>query len=185
MQIVQPIRDKDQLEQMQEILKAKNLRNYIYFMVGIYTGLRVGDIMKLTVGDFRDQEHLHIREQKTGKIKRLKINPRLRKAVNEYIKDRPDHEYLIKSRQGANRPLTRVRAYQILKEVGTQIGFKEIGTHTLRKTFGYHFYRSGPLKQQSVAFLMQWYNHSSEKITLRYIGVLQDEFDEAITKFKF
>jgi integrase len=56
----------------------------------------------------------------------------------------------------------------------------EIGTHTLRKTFGYHFYQ----QTKDVAMLQEIFNHSSPAITLKYIGVNQDSMDRAMTKFK-
>lgn len=58
---------------------------------------------------------------------------------------------------------------------------EEIGTHTLRKTFGYHFYK----KTKDVAMLQDIFNHSAPVVTKRYIGITQDEIDEAIDKFNF
>ncbi|WP_342668518.1 tyrosine-type recombinase/integrase [Cytobacillus solani] len=55
----------------------------------------------------------------------------------------------------------------------------EIGTHTLRKTFGYHFYQ----KYKDVAVLQQIFNHSSPAVTMRYIGINQDIMDEAVDGF--
>jgi len=56
---------------------------------------------------------------------------------------------------------------------------EEIGTHTLRKTFGYHFYK----KTNDIALLMELFNHSSQSITLRYIGMNQDFMDEQLIDF--
>jgi integrase len=59
------------------------------------------------------------------------------------------------------------------------VGLEEIGTHTLRKTFGYHFY----LETHDIGLLQELFNHSSPKITLRYIGITQDTVDNAYENF--
>ena len=50
----------------------------------------------------------------------------------------------------------------------------EIGTHTLRKTFGYHAYQNG----SSLELLMDIFNHSSKAQTLRYIGITEEQKKE-------
>lgn len=55
-----------------------------------------------------------------------------------------------------------------------------IGTHTLRKTFGYHFYQ----KYKDLALLQELFNHSAPSVTLRYIGINQDMIDDAMREFK-
>ena len=84
-------------------------------------------------------------------------------------------DYIFKSRQGKNRPITRVRAYDILREAAQHCDLTEIGTHTLRKTFGYLVYQN----DKDVALLQDIFNHSAPYITLKYIGVNQDAIEEA------
>ncbi len=67
----------------------------------------------------------------------------------------------------------------MLNTAGGKIGLKEIGTHTLRKTFGYHFYK----ETKDVALLQNIFNHSAPSVTLRYIGINQDIIDKAIDNF--
>ncbi|PEB90278.1 site-specific integrase, partial [Bacillus toyonensis] len=45
MNFVQPIRDPEQIQQIKEYLKEKSERNYILFVMGINTGLRISDIL--------------------------------------------------------------------------------------------------------------------------------------------
>ncbi|MCU7676264.1 site-specific integrase [Bacillus thuringiensis] len=179
MNFVQPIRDPEQIQQIKEYLKEKSERNYILFVIGINTGLRISDILKLKVGDLKGS-HISMREMKTGKQKRIQITAALRRELKWYIEDMEDYEYLIKSRQGKNRPIGRSMAYKILSTTAVEFGLNEIGTHTLRKTFGYHMY----MQTKNIALLMEIFNHSSERVTLRYIGVNQDVMDKAMTKFR-
>ena len=98
--------------------------------------------------------------------------------LSPYIEDKEDQEYLFKSRQGKNKPITRGRAYAILRAAALANGLDEIGTHTLRKTFGYHVYQ----EEKDVALLQDIFNHSAPYITLKYIGVNQDAIDQAYQK---
>ena len=116
-----------------------------------------------------------MREMKTGKQKRIQITAALRRELKWYIEDMEDYEYLIKSRQGKNRPIGRSMAYKILSGAAAEFGLDEIGTHTLRKTFGYHMY----MQTKNIALLMEIFNHSSERVTLRYIGMNQDVMDKS------
>lgn len=183
MQVVQPIRDLQKIHQIEKILKKQSMRNYLLFRIGIYSGLRISDILKLKVKDLRGQTHFTLREQKTGKAQKLKIQPDLRREIEEYIKDKDDEEYLFKSQKGKNSPIQRIQAWRILNDAAKQVGINgEIGCHTLRKTFGYHFYKySGG----DIAILQKIFNHSSSQVTLRYIGILQDEIDKLIDGFNY
>jgi len=178
MNFVQPIRERNKIAEIKLILKHHSYRDYFLFTVGINTGLRISDILKLQVRDVRDRTHITIKEQKTGKGKRLKINTALRSIIDEYITGMDDEDYLFPSRKGSG-PIGRVQAYKVLNTAARKVGLDEIGTHTLRKTFGYHFYQ----KTRDVAQLQEILNHSAPSVTLRYIGINQDIIDGAIEDF--
>ena len=179
METVQPIRELSKIQAMKNALLKNNMRDYLLFCVGINTGLRISDILELRVADVRGKSHIIITEQKTGKIKRFKINGSLQQTLEPYISDMQDAEYLFQSHKGKNKPITRVQAYRILNDAAKRVGLSEIGTHTLRKTFGYHFYK----KYKDVALLQELFNHSAPSVTLRYIGINQDIMDKAIDEF--
>lgn len=151
------------------------------FEIGIYTGLRISDILKLKVGNVRKRKNISIRESKTGKQKIIPINAILKTELDAYIAGKPDDEYLIKSRETVNKPLTREMAYKILNEVGSKFGLESIGTHTLRKTFGYHYY----MKTKDIVTLQKIFNHSTPETTLRYIGIQQETINKAIRDFRY
>lgn len=175
MKVVQPIRDFDKVEEIMRLLKARNERDYILFMTGLYTALRISDILRIRVEDIQT-DYLNIREKKTSKFRRVYLNPTLKKALREYIADKEPHEYLIKSREGGNKPISRAMAYKILKDAAKEVGLDSIGTHSLRKTFGYFVYKD----TKDVAALQKLFNHSNPEETLRYIGIEQDNVDTLI-----
>lgn len=178
MNLVQPIRDKDIIEEIKEILKERNYRNYILFMIGINTGLRISDILRLRVRDVKGWR-ITIRMKKTGEIINLKMPKPLKKDLRDYIKDKPDNEYLIKSRIGKNKPISRKMAYVILSDVAREFDLDSIGCHSLRKTFGYHLYQ----KRKDVASLQELFGHEDPSYTLRYIGINQDTLDSIMDSF--
>lgn len=180
MNYVEPIRDPVIVKQICVYLKETSQRNFILFFLGIYSGLRISDILKLRVADVYNKNSINIREKKTGKQKIYSINPMLKKELREYCEGKPLNEYLIKSREGENKPLTRERAYQIIKEIGDYFCIPDLGTHTLRKTFGYHHYQ----QYKDVVMLQKIFNHASPEITLKYIGYEQENIDKSIKNFK-
>lgn len=181
MKVVQPIREKSKIEDIKKILREKNERNYIMFVIGIYTGLRISDILQLKVKDLKNQEYIILKEKKTRKSQRIFINPILKRDLKKYLENRNEEEYIIKSRKGINKPLQRDMAYKLLARAAEEMDMDEIGCHTMRKTFGYHYYA----KNKDIGFLMQLFNHSKESITLRYIGVNQDLRDKAMKNFRY
>lgn len=181
MNFVQPIRDKEKIEEIKSLLKERSQRDYFLFFMGINTGLRVSDLLNLKVKDVRNKTHITIKEEKTDKTKRFPLYT-IQNDIEAYIKSMKDSSYLFPSRERNNgvRPLSRHQAWKILSDVGKVAGLDEIGTHTLRKTFGYHFYQ----KTKDVAMLQELFNHSSPSVTLKYIGINQDMIDTVMKEFK-
>ncbi|WP_153731560.1 site-specific integrase [Sporosarcina obsidiansis] len=180
MKFVEPIRDVEKIEEMKNYLKSTSGRNYLLFVFGIYSTLRISDILSLKKKDVLG-ERLILVEKKTTKVKEILISPRLRRELKPYIKDLEDDDYLFSSRKGENKPISRTTAYRVLRSAGEACGLDRIGTHSMRKTFGYHFYE----RTKNIALLQELYGHSSEEITKRYIGINQDILDKAIRNFDY
>lgn len=178
-EMVNPIRNKKKIDSMKMYLKGKNPRDYCLFTLGINSGLRVSDLLSLTVADVWRNGHIADRivlhEQKTGKHKDFPISTSSKQAITEYLATRPNADeadpLFLSEKGGAIR---RETAWRILNEAASAVGITDsIGTHTLRKTFGYHAYKQGT----DITVLMKMMNHSSPGITLRYIGITQDQMD--------
>lgn len=176
---VYPIKDIDTVLDIADYLKSQYERNYVMFMTGIYSGLRVSDILPLRVRDVKGKEYIHIYEQKTGKENRFIINDELKEILEEYIRGMKDYEFLFKSRKGYNKPITPGHAYKILREAGEKFGIESLGTHSMRKTFGYLSYQ----KTKDAVTIQKIFNHSDMSYTLRYIGIHQEEKDTFMKKF--
>ncbi|NLV58660.1 MAG: tyrosine-type recombinase/integrase [Clostridiales bacterium] len=193
MKVVQPIRNPEVLEVCYDIARAHDRRARkgsvsweLILVVGLNTSLRVSDFTRFRVRDLRGREYAQLQTKKTGKEARILINPAARKEINRLLSGRPTEEYAFQSRERdpstkLMRPITRQRAYQIINRIARQAGIEErIGCHTLRKTFGYHYYKM----TGDVVSLQRILGHSNRRDTLVYIGVIQEEIDESLKKFK-
>ncbi|MDQ0885040.1 integrase [Paenibacillus sp. V4I9] len=189
MEFVQPIRDKKQINAMKKILKATNLRDYCLFTVGINSGLRISDLLKLKMSDVVDKNsnikaRIYIREKKTNKVKDFPISAAASMALKEYFDEREDYSYeeplfICRKQHAGKASLQRDQAYKVINNAAKSIGIKDrIGTHTLRKTFGYHAYQSGV----DITLIQKLLNHTTPNTTLRYIGITQDDMDDVYLK---
>lgn len=181
MKYVEPIKNKKTIGRILTYTKKQSERNFIMLMLGFYTGLRISDILNLKVRDVYRKRHIYLKEGKTDKNKLFPINKELKLYLDNYCKGKEQYEYLICSREGINKPITRQRAYQIVKETCEMFGLEHMGCHTLRKTFGYHHYN----QYKNIALLQKIFNHSKPSITLIYIGIEQQEIDASVEGISF
>ena len=184
--IVEPIKNKRDLERIEVFLERHSRRNRLIFAFGINTGLRVSDILGLNVEDVDGKSYVEIKEKKTGKYKRFPLNTKLKALIKDYLQNERCKSYSL----AENEPLflgkkhcrlDRSQVYRFLNEACKQLGITaNVGTHTMRKSFGYHFYK----QYNDVALLQKILNHSSPAITLRYIGIAQEEIDFSYNNFE-
>jgi len=181
MMFVNPIKSEKKINEMiMRMTDEGKYREALLFIIGINTGLRISDILKLKWGDLQ-RDFVVIKEQKTGKTRKIVWNQAVRDFVSEFF-DQFSHdsnEYIFVSESNRNRGKIWSRQYvwKILNEYARAVGIVEpIGTHTLRKTFGYMLYKRGT----PVEYIQKLLNHSSPQITLRYIGIEQQELDNLV-----
>ena len=186
MNVVLPIKDEKKIRLMKLVLRDRNkrgegLRNLLLFVFGINTALRISDLLSLTVGDVRDDDgtiysNVRIREKKTGKIKEFYINDSVREVLKEYLRSDMVSATSLFPSYKTKMAITPSQAWRILNSAAEAVGLKRIGTHTLRKTFGYHMYQKS---DRNLGLVQKLLNHSSSGETLRYIGIEQEDMNEA------
>lgn len=178
MTTVEPIRNKDEIKKVEKILAHQSQRDLVLFTLGINSGLRISDILALNVGDVRMKTYIQLVEKKTGKTKKIPINAKLKPMFDTFTSKRDYDEPLFLT--AFNNRLNRIAAYTIIKDACASAGIEaHIGTHTMRKTFGYHYYK----KFRDLALLQKIFNHSNPQVTLRYIGIEQDQIEDSYTNF--
>lgn len=189
MSTTQPIKTHLQIEQLKNYYfkENPNLRNYALICLGMNSALRISDLLELKwkdVYDFNTEHfltHIQIQEGKTKKQTRIALNQNAIQALQTYKKSpvpsEPDN-FLFPGKKNDTH-LCRSQAFRIIKKAGQQLHFEtDISCHSLRKTFGYHAWKSGI----PPAVLMEIYNHSSYQITKRYLGINQDDKDGVFLK---
>ena len=184
---VEPIKNKTKTMQMYQYLNKKDPKYALIFKFGLNTGLRISDIIPLKVKDILNsngqfREYLVLKEKKTGKEKKIKLNNALREALSIYINKNnfTEESYIFPSQKGGH--LGRIQVYRVLKEAAGVIGIENFGTHSLRKTWGYWTYKAS---HYNIGLIMDTFNHSSQSITLRYIGMNQEQKDELYSIVQF
>lgn len=183
--LVEPIKNKLQVKAVEKYLENYSKRNQLIFIFGINTGLRVSDILELDISDVKNKSYIEIREKKTGKYKRFPLNNKLKTLIKEYLRER-EQKYSITEGEPLfigkkHCRLNRSQVYRFLRDACKKVGLSiNAGTHTMRKTFGYHHYK----QFNDIALLQKILNHSSPSITLRYIGIDQETIDISYNSFE-
>lgn len=185
---VEPLRTAEDIEEMKLAIKRGNkgtpkrpelaARDQLIFLLGINTGLRVNDLVRLKVMDVKNQDILTIREGKTHKRREINVGM-LQAEIQRYIADKQPNDYLFTSQKGS-KAISTTQVYRILTDAADYLGRNDVGTHTMRKTFGYHHYK----QFKDVAILQEIFNHAAPSITKRYIGIRQDEINASLNKFR-
>ena len=183
---VDPIKDRKKIKRIKKmLLEDKKYRELALFKLGLNSALRVSDLLRLRWRDVFDENgrykaQVSLKEKKTGKTKGFPLEKETKKYLDKireegFVYD--EAEYVFKSH--SNRNLTghwsRQYVYDFLNSYARRAHVKgRIGSHTMRKSFGYHAYQKGV----SIEKLQKIFNHSSKRQTLDYIGITQEEIDE-------
>ena len=157
-------------------------RNALLVAAGCYLGLRISDLLRLRWADILSEEFI-LEEQKTGKVRTLRVNSSLQRFAASCRKQMGNpsvEDYIFVSERGG-KPISRQAVDVMLKKVkyGYRVrSAKVFSSHTLRKTFGRRVWLQECEKgrgAQALLLLCDVFNHSSVSITKRYLGIRQEE----------
>lgn len=160
--------------------RDKEYKFCLLISVGVFTGLRISDLLKLRFNQFSDTEILTIQEQKTKKTRRIKINPDLKEIVERVkgkmnVKD--SNQFIFLNKYGT-KPIDKSYVNVKLKEIFKQYGIVLEGnasSHLFRKTLGNRVLRLNNYSNEAVILLMECFSHSSPAITRKYLGIREKE----------
>lgn len=170
---VEPLRLKSEIEQMKVLLKRKSFRDYLLFVIGINTGMSFKELLNLKFSEIILNHSVNDSIIKNGK--EYPVNTNLKKEINFYFQSLKskviENRYVFENKE-FGKPINRSHAYRVLNDAAKLAGIPaKIGTHTLRKTYGYHYYS----QNHNLKVLQKLFNHSSKDFTLKYIGVFFDK----------
>jgi integrase len=175
---VNAIKSKADLERVETFI-TKHYSEVISdaWRFGLQVSLRVSDLLAIEFSDIKN-DMLTVKAQKTSKSIQIRLNG---KAL-DIVKRRKAYgnKYLFQSTsnraKSTNKPITRQTLSKALQDASSIID-TVINTHSMRKTWGYFQYRN----TNNIALVQKALQHSSTAHTLRYIGIDQDELDDAFT----
>ena len=185
MNFVEPIRDRKKLAQIKNLLRGqKRFRDLLLFVAGINSALRISDLLELKVAHFLDEQgkirqRFWIKEQKRSKRQEVVINESIREALKEYwsaypgIKEKQENYIFFNPKfNDYSHPIKRGQSWKFITSICREVGLRgNFGTHSLRKTWGYHARMQGV----DLALIMHKLNHESIAYTKRYLGITDDE----------
>lgn len=183
-----PIVSREKVLDIQDYLRYKNERNYILFLVGVTTGYRAGDLVKLKVRDIKEairRNEFIIYEGKKMNTKNIReknrrpriveLIPEVEKILKEYIKDKKDYEYLFQSRKGNNKHIGVQAVSNTLKEAGAYFGLQDISAHSMRKTYAHKIYMES---DKDIVAVKELLGHRSTEETKLYIGLDKEKYHQ-------
>ncbi len=181
----EPIRELKDIRNIKKLLADKP-RDLAIFVIGCNTALRSIDLLKLKVGQVRHLkvgDSLCVREQKTGKSKDICINNAVFDVVQKLLKhlgeEAKDTDYLFQSRKSRGKlstPTLNAMVKSWCKDIRLKIN---AGSHTLRRTAGY---QHRVQFNTDVPTLMVMFNHSTQRQTLSYLGIQEQDVQDAYMK---
>lgn len=203
-----PEHDAEPIKSMEDIFKIseylienKKFRDNMLFIVGINFGLRVSDLRMLRFSNlindnFTFRNNFAVFEQKTRNTRKRKknrcitINHAVIEAVTLYLVNTPGvslSDYMFRNcsnnKKSKNEPLNPRSIYRILNDAADALDLNiRVGTHTLRKTFCYHQMVMSHNDSRKLLLLQKMLGHSSPAQTLDYIGITEEEIEEAYSK---
>ena len=159
--------------------------------IGVNTALRISDLLVLTMAQVKSldpkQPALKLKEKKTGKTRKIVINKTALQVMQRRLKDNPTHKWLFQSealnlgKRRRAQPINRRSVSRVFQQVGQSVAPKlALGTHSMRKTRGYAMHKAG----RSIESIAKVLNHSSPAVTMRYIGLVQQDIDDSYSEFE-
>ena len=200
-QLVLPIKDTQMLNQVLTTLRDNfkyGQRNYTIFQVGKATLLRVSDVISLSKTDVFEENgdikrNAYIVDKKTKKQNTLYLRPveddllKYQNWLMRYQMDNPkmkvyDSPWLFPSFANPDNHISGHTYYEVMQKVGDLLGINYLGTHTMRKTGAYRVYEQS---NHNIGLVMKLLNHSSEAVTLNYLGLDQESREHILDSINF
>ena len=180
---VDPIRTMKDVNAIRKLLNDKP-RDLLLFNLGVGSGIRCGDLLKLKIADIMDRnlyDKITIVEGKTKKINYILINKNIFKSINIYLESLQNIDpeyYVFKSRKGRNYPISIYYVGLLVKKWTSMINLKgNFGAHSLRKTWATI---QRLVYNVDISLVQKRLNHNSSSVTKAYIGIIDSEIEDIL-----
>jgi len=170
--------------------KDENYKFCLLISIGVFTGLRISDLLSLTYSDLLSNETFTLREMKTKKQRSIKVNKDLKEIVSRIVSklNITNLNQLIFINKYGTKSIDKSYVNVKLKELVKKYRLKldgNVSTHTFRKTLGRRVMEVNNYSNESLVLLMELFGHSSMNITKRYLGIREQEIHNVYDSLTF
>lgn len=170
--------------------KDENYKFCLLISIGVFTGLRISDLLSLTYSDLLSNETFTLREMKTKKQRSIKVNKDLKEIVSRIVSKSniTNLNQLIFINKYGTKSIDKSYVNVKLKELVKKYRIKidgNVSTHTFRKTLGRRVMEVNNYSNESLVLLMELFGHSSMSITKRYLGIREQEIHNVYDSLTF
>lgn len=191
-----------------KLKQQQAVRNKLLFKLGINLGIRASDLRTLKWsfffefknGDLVFKEYYALqpkKQRKQHKFVKLFFNNTVKESLLEYLSSCPFerfcdetlNEYIFPSQKPSRKKdkvekrdiaISESTMWDIIKIAAKKAGITQnIGSHSLRKTWGFWVWHDATDKDKMLVILQHCFNHSSTQTTMRYIGLMDNEIKDA------
>lgn len=131
------------------------------------------------------KQNAFIHDKKTGKANTLYLKPVQQDLLiyHQWLLENDIHSiWLFPSTQRSDRHISEKQFYKVMSKVGDLLNINYLGTHTMRKTGAYRVYTQS---NYNIGLVMRLLNHSSEAMTLAYLGLDQASKETMLDQINF
>ena len=170
--------------------KDENYKFCLLISIGVFTGLRISDLLTLKYSDLLNNETFYIKEKKTQKQRSIKVNKDLKEIVSRIVQKSKvnDLDQLIFINKYGTKSIDKSYVNVKLKEIIKMYRIRldgNVSTHTFRKTLGRRVMEVNNYSNESLILLMDLFGHSSMSITKRYLGIREQEIHNVYDSLTF
>ncbi|MET0025912.1 MAG: tyrosine-type recombinase/integrase [Sedimenticola sp.] len=188
MRAVEAVKTKEDIQLVEHLFRKHYGELYAdLWRIGVNMALRISDLLAIRYKDIdldQDKPSYELKEGKTGKIRRIRINETAKAIIEKRRKAHPTDTYLFQVHSNRTssmdpKPVSRFTVAKRFKDVGETVGVP-LGTHSMRKSRGWAMHNAG-VPIEKIAMVL---NHSTPAVTMRYLGITDEEVQETYEAFE-
>jgi integrase len=180
MNVAKAVLDQEKCAQIEKILHERHPRYGLLWALGIFTGLRISDLLSLKVQDTKTKL-LHIREKKTGKERLIELEPEMLERIRHYVRlfglQKGDFLFFSAATR-THKPISRQWFNIILTKAGLHVEIKHVSAHSMRKTTACEIFRS----TGQIEHVRKILNHKHKSTTEIYLQDLLKNPSQEVPK---
>lgn len=161
-------------EIMKMLSSVKNIKHFIIIALLYSSGLRVSELIALTIADIDfDRHQLHIRQSKGRKDRYIGLSRFLSPVLKQYIAEYRPQVYLLNGQHGGVYSAESIR--KVVSKIASDAGIlKRVSPHMLRHSYATHMLEKGV----DIRHIQELLGHNKPETTMIYTHVTTRQLTE-------